>query len=282
MAKIELDNSKCIRCNACVDLCPSLIFRRDTDTVLVENVGSCISCGHCVAICPKDAIDHSNFRAGKVHDLGYRPKVDSSELLNLIRVRRSNRAFTDKEIPQEYIDQIIEAAYRAPTASNMQRVKFLLVKDRNTLDAVIDTTIDHFRGLAKLVDNPIIRPLVARFNPMAIRYLKAFKRMIVEREQGGDPVLRGGKVLLIIYTDGTVRFGTEDSNLSYQNASLMAEALGVSQVYTGFVCDIARKNKKINKILGINGKIEAGMALGMPKRLFTKYIDKRDIDLRVI
>jgi len=58
----------------------------------------------------------------------------------------------------------------------------------------------------------------------------------------------------------------------------MAENLGVSQFYTGFVIRAIKKKKgKLEKILGINGTIHAGMALAMPLFQYPNYIDKKDI-----
>ena len=69
--------------------------------------------------------------------------------------------------------------------------------------------------------------------------------------------------------------------MAYQNGSLMAESLGVSQFYTGFVCSAIQQDKqeKLVKLLGIQGKIHAGMALGMPAFRFPNYIDKKDIEV---
>ncbi len=285
MIKIEINSKECIACKACVEVCPSLIFNCE-DSSLPQNISifnpdSCISCGHCVAICPKNAITHSNFTEDKVHKIDS-IKIDSQELLNLIKIRRSNRTFTDKEIPQTQLDMIIEAAFRAPTASNLQGLKFILIKDKAILEQIIDLTISHYKGMLKLVDNPIVRPIATKVNPTIGGYIRTFKRMEAQRNKGKDPILRGAKTLLLIYTDKNSRFGTEDANLAYQNGSLMAESLGVAQVYTGFVCNVAHANNKINKLLGIDGRIQAGMALGIPKRHFTKYIDKQEISLRVI
>lgn len=278
---IYIDKEKCILCGACIKACPAYIFSQDSGNITTSDVDSCISCGHCSAICPKDAITHRDFNKEKVHSIS-KPNIDSAELLKMIKLRRSNRTFSDKPIPQEAIDMIIEAAFRAPTASNMQELKFLFIQDEELLEKIIDTTIEQFRGLLKIVDNPIVRPIAMRLSPSVARYLKSFKRIIAERAKGNDPILRGGKALLIIYTDKTVRFGREDANLAYQNGSLMAESLGVAQVYTGFVCNVARRNNKINRLLGITGEIHAGMAIGVPKYTFTKYIDKKDISLRVL
>lgn len=276
---ISIDKSKCIECGACATACSPQLFDIIDGKVVIARPNSCFVCGHCVAICPVDAISHSSFGADKVHAIK-RPKVEAEELMQLIRLRRSNRTFSNKEIPQESLNMIIEAAYRAPTASNLQGVKFLLVKDREVLDQVIDATMGYYKKIMRLVDNPVVRPLAVALSPTVAKYLQTFKKMIDERAAGGDPILRGGKAMLVIYTDKSSRFGCEDSNLAYQNASLMAESLGIAQVYTGFVCNVSHSTKQINKILGIKGKIQAGMALGMPSRRFTKYIDKSEIDFR--
>ncbi len=69
---------------------------------------------------------------------------------------------------------------------------------------------------------------------------------------------------IFFYTDKKERFGCQDCNLAYQNASLMAEAAGVSQFYTGFVCSAAGmdRKRKLQKLLGIEGTVHAGIALG--------------------
>ncbi len=279
--KLALDQEKCIGCKACVNICPMTIFVKGEGIELKEPE-RCINCGHCVAICPKEAITHVRFGEGKVHKV--EGSVASSEdLMNLIRLRRSNRSMTTKPIPEASLDMIIEAAYRAPTASNMQGLRFVLVKDPEMLNGIIDITVGYFETMIRKFNNPFVRPFLKRFQPAVIKYLNAFARMIAERKTGGDPILRNATALLLIYTDEAVKFGVNDSNLAYQNASLMAESLGVAQVYTGFVCMTAAgdKHKQLNQLLGIKGKIHAGMAMGMPRNKFDKYIDKRPMNLKV-
>ena len=73
------------------------------------------------------------------------------------------------------------------------------------------------------------------------------------------------------------RFGAEDGNLAYENASLMAEALGVSQIYMGFVLTAVRQDRKakLAAMLGLDDRrICAVMALGMPQFRYPNYIDR--------
>ena len=50
------------------------------------------------------------------------------ELLEIAKKRHSVRKYTGKEIEQEKLDKILEAAHVAPTAANMQPVRLIVVK----------------------------------------------------------------------------------------------------------------------------------------------------------
>lgn len=111
-----------------------------------------------------------------------------------------------------------------------------------------------------------------------MRYLPLFKKMQERFKQGDDKILRGATAVILIHTPTWNRFGAEDSNLAYQNGSLMAESLGIGQFYGGFVLTAVRQRKgEMEKMLGIDGKICAVMALGVPKFRYANYIDRIDI-----
>ena len=120
MAQIHINQNTCIRCKKCVRICPSALFTLQEDKGIEVNADDCISCGHCVAVCPTNSIEHADFPPEKVHtiDRSQLPTADQMELL--IRSRRSNRAFSKEKVSEELLQRIIEAAHRAPTATNAQ------------------------------------------------------------------------------------------------------------------------------------------------------------------
>lgn len=58
------------------------------------------------------------------------------EVMETIRKRRSIRRYEDRPVPQEIIDELLEAARLAPSASNLQTWRFKVVTDEKTRRAL--------------------------------------------------------------------------------------------------------------------------------------------------
>lgn len=282
---LSVDAQTCISCMKCVRICPVHIFQANTDKkIYLQNPEYCIACGHCVGVCPTDSVVHSEFPSDKVHEIDYTKMPSAESVMLLCKERRSNRAFSKKPIPKEYLDLILEAGHVAPTASNKQEVKFMLITNPERLISLSKFTLDIFQGAVRKLENPLLKPVLKKLMPDAYKYVPTFKSLQEEFDKGNDMIMRNATAAIIIYAPKANRFGCEDSNLAYQNASLMAESLGVSQFYMGFVYSATKQSggDRLAKELGIDGTIHAAMALGMPSFRFKNYIDKKPIDLITI
>lgn len=277
-------NDSCIKCGKCVRVCPSGLFKQEDSKVVCESTTGCIVCGHCVAVCPTGSVDHSEFPSEKVHIIDYDSMPTAEQVMLICKMRRSNRAFSKKVIPDTTLDLILEAAHRAPTASNMQQVEFTLVTSPEKLKAITNFTLGVFSTLKKRLNNPILKAILKPILGSVYKYVPIIERMERELEKGNDKILRGATAVIFIHTPKESQFGKADCNLAYQNGSLMAESLGVSQFYTGFVCMALKQSKDrvLEKMLGIEGTIHAGMALGIPSFRYAKYIDRKDIKVNKI
>jgi len=56
----------------------------------------------------------------------------TSGTIEVLLNRRSIRKFTDRSVPDEQVEAILRAAFRAPTSSNIQSYSVIVVKDRAT------------------------------------------------------------------------------------------------------------------------------------------------------
>lgn len=270
----------CIRCGRCVQVCPSLVFERAETggCVVAARPEACIRCGHCVAACSAGAVRHEAFPPERIHAADYAALPRPEALERLLATRRSMRVFRREPIPEEALDRIVAAADRAPTASNARALGYVVVTDPARLRAVIEFTLATFDPLVRLLSNPLVRPWLQPLLPGVYRYVRVFRRMRREwDEQGIDRILRGATALVAIHAPKSSRFGSEDANLAYQNASLMAEASGVGQLYAGFVLTAVRRRKGVlERQLGLapDRRIRALMALGLPQFRYPHTFDR--------
>lgn len=274
MHPITINHHTCIKCGKCVRICPSGIFyfSPENQEIETQHEKTCINCGHCVAVCPTDAVEHTEFPPQKVHPFDRSLFPTAEQMAMLINSRRSNRAFSSKPIPEEYLAQIMEAAYRTPTASNKQELSFTVITDPEKLKLISAYTIDWMSKMVRSLS--LISPILKIVAPEVLPIISKFRGNTEQYRKGNDLILRGCRAVIFFQAPRKERFGKEDANLAYQNASLMAESLGVAQFYTGFVCSVSNK-KPLMKSLGITDEIYAGMALGMPSFTFDKYIDRK-------
>ncbi len=276
---IEVNADKCVRCGRCTRICPAGIFTLAEAGIAVEHPENCIECGHCVDVCPPTAIWHSFFPPSSLHTYSLQDLPDPDSLMTLMKARRSNRAFSEKEVPSESLRKIMEAALLAPTAQNTRNVRVISITDMEKIHAVSAFTVDGFYKALRLLENGIVKCFLYRKMRTVYAMLPKFKKMHEAfYKEGKDAVLRNAKAVLFFYAPSDSRFGSADCNLAYQNASLMAESLGIAQFYTGFVLSALQRDKKqtLNKKLGIpeDMRIYAGMALGMPSFRFERYSDR--------
>ena len=150
---IEIDPNKCNECGFCADECPSRIFALAPGpdggcAVQTEYLDWCSACGHCVAICPTGAIVHAAFAGNKFEDLP-RVAMAPDAVRTFLLSRRSIRAFKEKPVAREAIEQLIEVGVHAGTATNAQTENFIVVQDQKLLAELEQMVIGIFMGQAE-------------------------------------------------------------------------------------------------------------------------------------
>lgn len=283
MIDITINHDSCIKCGHCVRACPADIFTQSEPKAEIglRRVNSCIKCGHCAAVCPTGSITHNLFPPEKIHKADRKLLPTPEQVLALTRYRRSHRGFSDKPIPKDTLDLILEAAHRAPTASNSENIEFVLITNPEKVKALSNMTVDIFNEIAGKATHPLVKPFLKLFKPALLKQATRLKLIAAKHYRGTDMIVRGATALMFVTTPKNSRFGVADSNLAFQNASLMAESLGVAHFYIGFMTTAIEmdKGKKLKEILGVERDIKAIMAMGMPDFRYPNYIDRKDIVL---
>jgi nitroreductase len=91
--------------------------------------------------------------------------MDDKEFAELIKSRRSVRAWQDRPVPEELLKQAIELATYAPNAGNQQNWRFYLVLNRSLITAMADAVQSSANDMAGW-------PEAAKFGDMAMGMLK--------------------------------------------------------------------------------------------------------------
>jgi nitroreductase/NAD-dependent dihydropyrimidine dehydrogenase PreA subunit len=294
MIKIAIDAGRCKMDGMCVMVCPATVLMQRERETMPEVVAEdrCISCGHCLAICPSAAISHSAFLPGTISPIKFNIMPSPGQVTELLRTRRSIRAFRKEPLERETIDKIIDAARTAPSAHNAMSTEYLVVVDGAILRQVSAVTVEYlgfeigrlnnwfFKTLVGLVDRNLLE--------LGLREIPGFERIIRQFEAGKDPILHHAPALLVFHARRSAGFGDIDAHLASQNASLLAHSLGVGSFYTGWVLAACRVpmsrawSRRIPDLLGIppENDIHGALALGHPVPAFKNWIERKPAQTR--
>ena len=158
-------------------------------------------------------------------------KIQKNETLNLIKNRRSIRAYNPKLLTQEEIDTIILGAMRAPTAGNLMMYSIIHIADQNLKDKLVKTC-DNQPHIAKA-------PLVLLFLADMQRWWDYFKLSKVEEkcnEIGKKFQTPQESDLLLACCDALI---------AAQNSVIAAEALGIGSCYIGDIMENYEIHRKM-------------------------------------
>jgi nitroreductase len=243
--------------------------------------GFCISCGHCAAICPEGAIAHMDFPSERIRPIQRAHLPSSRQVIELLRARRSVRVFTDEPVKKDDLEAVIEAARLAPTAHNVQTTAFTVVQSRELLKQIVQLTADFLARTGQQLRNPMARALLHVFSGRelkgALMVLPEFDLIVQAVREGLDPILRGAPCLLVFHAPSETVLPDTNAQLAAQNATLMAQSLGLGSFYTGYVLGASKRDKRIPQLLSIprGHHVYAGLALGHPRFEFANWPDRK-------
>ncbi|MCI8517725.1 MAG: nitroreductase family protein [Hungatella sp.] len=138
--------------------------------------------------------------------------------------RRSVRAFEDREIPREELDEILKAAQYAPSAMNRQTWQFTVVCSRSKI-----------QKLAEAIGKALNRDNYTMYEP---------------------------QVIIITTNLRNARFGVDDNACALENIFLAAHSFGIGSVWINQLRD-ACDDPKVREMLRGFGIPDDHMAYGI-------------------
>ncbi len=271
MGLYRIDAKKCKRDGICVAECPLRLLElketSPTPTPIEGAEQTCIRCGHCVAVCPHGALSLSEMKTGDCPPVKKDMLLNTRQVEHFLRSRRSIRTYLEKEIEPDKLAKLINVARYAPTGSNSQQVKWLVVGSRAGVHKMAGMVVD------------LIRNMIAEKHPMTERY--RMPGMIKAWESGLDPICRGAAGLVITHAPKDYLMAKTDSTIALTFLDLAAPSFGLGTCWAGFFMIAASQWPPLQKALALpeGNDCFGAMMIGYPKYKYHRLPLRKEADI---
>ena len=164
----------------------------------------------------------------------------SHEMLNLLKTRRSVRAYKADPVPEELLDQVLEAGTYAPSAMGRQSPTLIAVT------------------------SPKYREQISKLNAAVMGTDK-------------DPYY-GAPVIVLALADPAIGPWVEDASCALENMLMMVCAGASEQAVSQWASTFAEKGLGVSKALGdLTGPTVFSLLMGLSRLIYGKRGDKMDL-----
>ena len=215
MKTISVDKDKCTHCGLCISDCTTGCIDFDSENFpKTVDEKRCISCQHCLAICPTGALSFGDKHPNDSQAVEY------SDILGLIKSRRSVRQYGEDEIAPEIMDKLKQMLPYVPTGCNNHSLHFSIVEKKSAMDEIRKKVNDL---LIKTMSYKALSPIMNKFS----RYKDAFLK-------GEDVIFRGAPHMIVASSPLGAPCANVDPIIALSYFELYAQHLGLGTCWCGF------------------------------------------------
>jgi len=207
----------------CVTACPVGIIRMSGSgqpRYVADGAKRCLVCGHCHAVCPTGAITVADPRLDPVTYERVDAEIEPELLGAYLRMRRSVRSYRETAVDRTIIEQVMDIVRYAPSSSNSQAVRWLIIHDSREVRRLTGLAVDWMRAMVASTE-----PLNGYFN---------FKGIIRAWDRGDDLVCRMAPHLVVAYAHKDTLAARTDAIIALSHLEIVAPAFGLGTCWAGF------------------------------------------------
>lgn len=281
----KLDLEKCDGCGLCEEVCGRGFFTPLEEGMQYRPTDECIACGHCAAVCPNDALVGKDGALLQPCDQELLPTAES--LFHLLRSRRSTRRFKSDVPDRAVLDRLVEAARYAPTGTNQQDVRLIMVTDAERIAQLRGRIMSRYRDYQQHLKSRAKRLFLETFvdKRLGDPQIRTFLDRFIERYSSGhDPLFHYAPVVAFLYTGKAASTPKDDCCLALFQMVLMAERLGLGSCLLGTAEAAFARTPSLNDLLGIprDRTIHAVACFGIPRIPFKRLTERKPLPVHWI
>lgn len=273
---ISIDRERCTACGLCATHCTEDVILRGADGApRIGRAEHCLDCGHCAAVCPAAALTRNQARPPAPSP---RRPVSPEAMESFLRGKRSCRFFRSRPLEREQLARLVDIAATAPSSKNCQERTFIVVTDRQRLDAIRGDLVKNNRKICRLLRAMLARPLrwlLPKETVAALRRILGSMQRCLEREAGGeDAIFYDAPAVVFI---GGIRqdvFGKDNALAAQHYLMAQAEAMGIGSCIMGYAQAAPRilaKHLEVPRFYRVYGVV----ALGQPRYRFHAAAERK-------
>ena len=253
MPVFTVTDETCIACGLCGAVCHASIIaavKGKKPRMRKDREGDCIACGHCVVTCPTGAAHIDCLPGDQILPVEKALLPSAKSVDMLCKSRRSVRRYTDKPVPREELEAILDVARYAPSAKNMQPLRWIALHERARMEQLGGLVADWLEQLIKAPAGPLP--------------VKSLKLLAQAWRAGEDPIFRGAPHLVLAISPKTSVWEGVDAAIALTYLEIAAKGRGVGCCWAGYVTMAARSSSAVQTFLGVGSEeiVSGGQMLG--------------------
>jgi nitroreductase len=196
-------------------------------------------------VCPNAALAHAGLPDEAILTVpGELPAP--AALDGLLISRRSVREFKDRPIGRDTLESLLDLARRAPTASNSQKLHWIVAGDAAKVRALSAEAMNWMRTSNR-----------------------NWRSLLESRDESYDFIMRGAPAAVVACTPAEYSWGAQDCAIALTFLELAAEARGLGVCWAGYLTHIAAVHAPLRQTLSVPEGYVVHGALMLGERTYT-------------
>jgi nitroreductase len=188
------------------------------------------------------------------------------QVTHFLRARRSVRTYAPQPVQRDVLAGVLDVARFAPSASNRQPVRWLVVYEASEVRRLAGLVVDWMRaGLSAQTE--------------AIR--RNNKRLISFWDSGLDVICRGAPHLIVVYGPDSLPVAATDCAIALTYLELAAPSFGLGACWAGFFTAAARQWPPLQETLALpeGCSVCGAMMIGHPRYRYHRLPLRNDAQI---
>ena len=239
---IGMRRELCNDCGICLAAVGGYCIDRVESGLQIDHA-VCNECLRCVSICPRQVFTLN----GVAPSLGKRLRITEADFLQLLRSRRSVKAYKDQPVPRDILEKIADASKYAPSMN--KAIGVVIVDDPRLVQEVDAEAVQRVRRWYRMLFG----------SKLLYRFFRLFSDTLpVIRKKMERDLLRRNRIIkdntqALILVCGNKRIPVTESSGQYYMSVMTyyAQILGVGTTLMNSLKLVLNRSKRIRREIGI-------------------------------